>query len=298
MRLGRYSAVLALGCGAAVLGCSSGNVNEPTIGVVPVTVDPSEVVLPLDAYTFGAEEHQTVSLAAWQLIADCVDRFGDRYTASKPSTDTEALPHFAVSHARRYGLASVESAMVNGYRAPQELPGLTTKGGWDPTPEELTLVRGASRPPIPLDVDGNALPDGGCLAEANRQLGSDDLADQFHYPFPDLLGAQTHDLAEEDSRVRVAMRDWSACMERSGYQYRDVWEPINRAWPTPMSDEEVNTATADVLCKHEVNLVGIWSTVEAAYQAQAIEQHRDELDALREQLDAELAKAAQVLDQD
>lgn len=292
-------AVVALVFTAHVVGCSSGNANEPTIGEIPAITDPAEVTLPLDAYESDPEENYDVQLAAWRLIEDCVARFDGTYTASKPTLDAMQLGPFATPNERRYGLADLDSATVHGYRVSPELLGSQTKvGGWSPSEEELVLVRGSTDRPRPVDLNGDPLPEGGCSAEANRLLGSGVSDNQAHISLPSLLGSEAHELAENDSRVQVALREWSECMSRSNFSYATVWDPNNRQWPTPIEDEEIATAVADVSCKHEVNLIGIWSAVETAYQTQVIHDHQAELDALLADRETEIANAALVLGDD
>lgn len=84
-------------------------------------------------------------------------------------------------------------------------------------------------------------------------------------------------------------------MERAGFDYSTIWDPNDQAWPEPVTDEEIAVAIADVECKQETNVLGVWMAVEAAYQVSAIRQHENELDALRIELSAEVANATQVL---
>ncbi len=278
-----------------VIGCGAGNGDEPVIGEIPEITDPSDVVLPLDVFSYSPEQYRDVQLAAWQLIRDCVTRFGGEYTV--PKELVVEMPALLFSHERRYGIADENLAATNGYHVAPELLGARGKGGWNPSPEELVLVRGTTAATIRIDRIGNPLPEGGCGAEADAVLsGSSSPTDgTAGFSVPDVLASEAHGLAEGDSRVREAMAGWSACMARQGYRYRDVWEANDQGWPTPAGDDQIATAVSDVRCKHEVNLVGIWSTVEAAYQERLIEQHRADLDDLRARLEAETANAAQVL---
>lgn len=84
-------------------------------------------------------------------------------------------------------------------------------------------------------------------------------------------------------------------MGRSGYDYDSVWEPNNQNWPEPVGEEEIAVAEADVACKQEVNLVGIWFAVESAYQRRTIQQNAEDLEPHRLVLEAEVANAAAVL---
>lgn len=57
---------------------------------------------------------------------------------------------------------------------------------------------------------------------------------------------------------------------------------------------EISTAKADVTCKMHVNLVGVWSAVETAYQVRLINQNRAALDAIRTARDQQMKAAARL----
>ena len=89
-------------------------------------------------------------------------------------------------------------------------------------------------------------------------------------------------------------------MRRAGHSYADPWEPNNQNWPREptVSDREKMVATADVRCKHETNVAGLWTAVDAAYQWRLIEEHAVALEDLRRSRVVRLQRAAEVLRQE
>jgi hypothetical protein len=59
---------------------------------------------------------------------------------------------------------------------------------------------------------------------------------------------------------------------------------------------EIKSATADVACKKQSNLVAVWAAVEAAYQRRAIEKNAVQLNLIQRRLGDSLANANRILD--
>jgi hypothetical protein len=301
----KVGAGLARGVASIVLAtllssCTSGTGSaerEPDIGPIKTITSGSEVTLPLDAYRFTQKEYITVRRAAWRLVRDCVRRFGGDYTLPNAMVVAD-VPRLEHDNARRYGLFDAASATARGYNLPaEELPPDREKGGgWNPSDTEKMLVRGvaAGSANIPMDTQGKPLPSGGCSGEADRMLaqGAAQPADDS---LADRLSVESHQRSEADSRVREAVQKWAECMKRSGYSYTSIWEPNDKKWPDPAGNEEIATAKADVACKAETNLVGVWMAVELAYQNRAIEQHAQELTALQAYVRAASRNAASIV---
>jgi hypothetical protein len=77
-----------------------------------------------------------------------------------------------------------------------------------------------------------------------------------------------------DSRVARVDEAWSECMASEGYDY-PRWDAAieDERWATAEpSPEEIDTAVADVVCKLNVNLPGVYMAVRTAYQEAAIAQ--------------------------
>lgn len=86
-------------------------------------------------------------------------------------------------------------------------------------------------------------------------------------------------------------------MLRAGYSYQSPWDANDdRRWGTiTVSQLEIETAVADVSCKKQTNLVGVYSAVQGAYQYQLINERSQELDAEVEAFDHVVEKATSLL---
>lgn len=302
--------------------CTAGSGQKPPpLGTVPVVRDDANLTLPLDAYSFTDHDYIAVQRAQARLVGDCMQRFGVTYPSDiSPSALVAGVnfPDFDHMNARRYGLIDAAAAATRGYDPPPDstapgknsgsgagdtgdTPDASSKdgGGTALTPQVLFLLNGKTRPEfanvssMPKDVEGKPLPDDGCAGAAQRRLAAGKPAQNLL--LPSTLGADTSRLAENDSRVQTAMAAWSACVKRAGYQYGSSREPNNVNWPEPPGAAEIATATADVACKQQTNLVGIWFAVETAYQKQTIERHSQQLTDLRTYVETMAHTAAQVV---
>lgn len=289
------SAAFAVWATLSVVSCTSGTDSaggEPPVAAPPIIRTAAEIVLPLDAYQQSLRDYTRTQRAAWLLTRDCVRRFGGDYTLPE-SAVLSSLPRFENQNDRRYGIFDSAQAASQGYRVP-ETGGAEDQRRWNPSPTELLLVRGAADGQAPTDAGGKVLPEGGCSGEATRAL-----EEGAPPPANDKLGAelsvQTHKRSETDSRVRQVMGRWSECMSRVGHSYRSVWEPNDRTWPAAVGDAEISTATADVACKQETNLVGVWFAVESAYQTRLIEQNAEPLAVVKAHVEAQTRNAARVV---
>lgn len=280
--------VLSLVFITSCLNGDRGTQPEPSLGPILRVASAEEIVLPFDGYGFTDREDKTIGAAHNKLIRDCGKRFGVAVTLPPPNN-----PSIATLNARRYGIIDREEAERMGYSwagdddAESEKSGA---GGWDPSQAERQVVLGQGTSTL-RDSNGRPVPEGGCVGEAERELGlpSGGLAQQ------DELGNDSLHLAEQDSRVLVAMSSWSKCMKRAGFSYDSIWDPNDQQWPEPPSQTEIATASADARCKGETNLAGIWLAVESAYQRRAISEHAEAFESLKTWRDERVRRATLIL---
>jgi hypothetical protein len=87
-------------------------------------------------------------------------------------------------------------------------------------------------------------------------------------------------------------------MRQRGYDYdRPADAAADPRWwkaEGVASDEQINTAKADVECNLSTNLAGIWFTIEAKYQTEIVEAHSQELAEIVRWREKMLAKASGV----
>lgn len=293
------AAVAALTVGSiALLGGGDDGVDPAELLAFPRIDDPSEIVFPIDEYDFTTEDYANYQEARAVLAAECLARFGVEVTTT--DLNPGPLPDFHEStHTRLYGVFDREIAAEWGYGVPPDWgnvwPHGTGQSGRDLTEAERFLLVGRTEPAymdraLPEDEHGDRLPENGCFGEADRTLSGG-------LPDPDftVTNNDSHAVAGDDRRVRAATEAWSDCMRRHGFDYESVGQPQDRQWPEPAGDEEITTALADVDCKVETNLVGIWVGVESEIQERFIRDNWAELQQLRRWLDTVYRNSEQVL---
>lgn len=266
--------------------CSSPDATPPELGEIHPVTSAEDIVLPFHEYQLSAAELNVVERATAVLAKGCMNRF----ELDWPAPTGEGADMDGNDNGDRYGIIDRAEVTEWGYHRPpeQQEPSDETS----PAPEAIMVYtgRGAS------EVGGRRVPEGGCVGEARRQLTGDAP--------PGMAGADLANLDQEifqraqaDDRVRVAMGNWRECMARFGYHYTDVWAANDDvrwggAAPEP---EELATATADLDCREESNLVPIWLAVETAYQRRAIADRSDDFAALRTRLTTTVENASHVM---
>ncbi len=237
---------------------------EPTIGTVPQLLESVALRLPVADYLPSREQNERLTRANLALIQRCMNRFGITYDV-KPVPRGDYGPISLTD--RRYGITDASLARSAGYGFGPRDPAL------QPAPDRpsigadgQTVLSGQGR----SIVNGLAVPAGGCVGEADRALNASVPA------ATDLREGQTMQLrsfeeSKTDSRVRKVFTAWSACMSESGYHYADPLAAAgDPAFKGPPSPTQISVALADIACKARTNVIGVWFTVESAYQQRAI----------------------------
>lgn len=269
----------------------------PDVSSFPHVRASDDITLPLSALELSSADTQTLYAATQKLRAQCLARFG------VASTDVTTLEPESLGPdlSRRYGVVDLAVATTSGYHPPTTGMGAAHDKGspqaWDPSTVEYQLTFGRTAEgqvlsPMPVDKDGNQLPLGGCVAEAQSQLRGASDQDTV---LLEQIGGQSSGAAEADARVQAAWAAWSQCMKAAGFVYDSPWQPNDSFTGSTVTDEERRTAVADVQCKQSTNLVGIWSGVEGAYQQVLLNQHSSQIANLRAALKVQVAAARSVL---
>ncbi|MBQ1072177.1 hypothetical protein KBX06_03205 [Micromonospora sp. C31] len=273
------SAISATACGNPVTAEAEG---EPPVVDIPSDVDLQTYVLPLDAYIFSLKDHRILDRARAIITTACLERFGYRVAVPQIPEPLQS------KNAERYGIVDIGKAKRFGYH-----------------PDPLLISNRPVEPELPAGAyavmhgevstsTGTQVPEGGCLGEARRQIKSveqDRMAPAY------ALAGESSRKARNDSRVTAALGQWAACMAQRGYQYTDPLKANddNRWQEKPSATtDEIQVAVADVECKRATNLVGVWISVESAYQERAVEKNSESLRELKTIMDRELRNAATV----
>ena len=274
-----------------VAGCSSRSTvdlrSEPATGPAPEVLAGAGLRLPVEDYLPTGDQNDRLAQAQVALIRGCLARWGFGYDVV-PVPSGRYGPTSLTD--RRYGITDLALARVYGYGLGPRDPSLITR----PSPPKLdpdgvTVLSGQGR----SVVAGLAVPAGGCIGEADRALaGSLSPADLRRGGD---LQVESFARSRVDSRVRAVFQAWSSCVARSGYRYADpLAAAADPAFTGSPDRHQIDVATADIGCKASTNLVGVWFTVESAYQQRAIDADPSGFAATRGALAArdELARAA------
>ncbi|MFE6866090.1 hypothetical protein ACFVFS_06005 [Kitasatospora sp. NPDC057692] len=265
----------------------------PSVSAPPTIATAADQALPIDPYLLSYEQRDQLERAASVLVSRCMARFGIQYQAP-PQIPGGNRPRSRTD--RRYLETTAAGAQANGYHAAagdQPTPA--------PAPPQLSdstrlVLTGSTSANVKSgqggqDYNGATIPKGGCLGESKEKLGGGDaqLARD--------IDATAREKSKTDDRVLAVFRTWSECMKAEGYDYADpirVLDDPRWASAAP-TDVERATAVADVGCKAQANVVGVWFTVEAAYETQLIEQNAPALAQVRKDNEDRLRVAAQTL---
>ncbi len=265
-------------------GGPAGGTGRPHILMTPIPPANSAVTvaLPLDSYEEVAVQEQDALAAAGDLLTQrCMTAAGFSYPAAASPGRGAANVQFIED--ANYGVASLSQAETYGYgQAGQNLPpgvlgalpgfvSQLSKHGSAWTSALLGFVPGAR-------VGGPQHT--GCLQAADTELYGKLGGNPDPDPVPGIAG-EAAQWTQSDPHVLAVDRAWSACMARSGFNYKSPMQAAFGNWPSTPTPAEIATATADVRCKTQTNLVNTWLTVEAAYQAALIGQNLTSLSQLQ-----------------
>ena len=250
------------------------------------TTAPRELALPLDPYQPSPAHLDLLARARHILLVRCTRRLG-----VDPPPAAPAIPLPPAGNGQRYGLADERDARAQGYHLPGMAPAAAEPlAALSPVQEAVLTGSG------PATAVSRPVPEGGCYGEAERAL--DRGAPTARDPnLGQLLGLESFARSKRHPRVRAVFDSWSECMRRAGFSYGDPMEANDDpAFRTERpSRAEIAVAVADVDCKREVGLAGVWASVEAAYQERALGRHADELEVVRRLLDVRRRNATRIV---
>ncbi|HUQ58917.1 hypothetical protein [Lentzea sp.] len=265
---------------------------EPALGPVPLVRIDADVRFPLDDYLLSPEHRVIVRKGQDVLVQRCLRRFG--FEMDLPDREVDRV------RGRVIGVVDPAEVAEHGYSDPETIESVRkaeqVRKEQKPWPEDMIAVLNGNGPEV---RKRGGVPDGGCLGEAQRMLGltSRSRGEPGDENFVIGLSRDSSKLAEADSRLKEAWRKWSACMKDAGYDYADPWGPNGekRFSGDDASPEEIATARADVACREEHGVNGIWVAVRTAYQNRIITDNADALRRHRGVVDEQVRKATAVV---
>ncbi|MEU0414668.1 hypothetical protein ABZ307_43830 [Streptomyces griseorubiginosus] len=296
---------------AVVAGCAEGQPAEPRpkasgpppVADVPVRLDVGSLVLPIEPYLFTDRQVARLFRARAVLTASCMQRFGhDWPVPAEAAPDTGTLNPANTAH--RYGITDPRLAARHGYHAaPGTMPSRTKEKspGPNPGPEEMLVLTGLDKDGTPAAKDerGRPVPAGGCQGEATAAL-SGDPQKIGNRELVGTINIGSYRDSQQDPRVIRVFRAWSQCMRQYGYSYADPTRAPGKAaeFTGPTATEaEIAVAGKDVECKRRTNVIGVWSSVDAAYQRRAMKENARELAAIKRDIRTQVTNADGVLEE-
>ncbi|MDR3083844.1 MAG: hypothetical protein LBV60_23505 [Streptomyces sp.] len=300
----------------AMVGCSSSSGSDdsggsggtgkagsaPEVASTPKLTSTTDQSMPVEAYLLSMDQQEQMNNAVVALRRQCMQRFGltYQYQPIQGNFQPKSITQF------RYGVTDADAVAVHGYK-----PAGSEKEVVKPTPQKESpattmVLTGTTDPHVKpgsaaakggQDYNGQKVPAGGCLGEANRKLGASGPNGFSDAEIAVKVNAESFDKAYTDSRVRAVFAKWSQCMKEKGYTYADPmkanddpeWQKTATATP-----REQQVASADVACKQKHNVLGVWYAVDVAYQKQMIEQNAEPLAEVKKKIEKQLKLAAEV----
>lgn len=271
---------------------------EPSTGPRPPDeADPVETG-PLVPYMLTPTETAELHYAFDAMVGDCMRSFGASWRHDSLADYRRAAQDvLKYTMSWEYGVTDARDAYTG---SPPQLP------AWDGDLDYF-LLQGkrdpnAGGPPAlesesPGEVNGRALPPGGCQGQAWRAL--DDAGGIGWGSSAVHFWTQAVAMTPQQPGYAEALRPWRDCMASKGYTVTDPIEDTgdiraardrgtDKGEPYP---EELDLVEADVICKSEVNLIDVLTPLRMAAQQQVLDEHRDELEADRAMLDGKVARA-------
>ncbi len=192
---------------------------------------------------------------------------------------------------RRYGVADAKIAAKYGYHLISAVVGSKPQrdvndrhgfGEMAAAKTEVLYGQSADGHQPTQPVNGKRVPAGGCLGVAANRLA--DMGDPGQHGLASTIKRDSFARAENDAAVRAVFAKWSSCMKTKGYTSMKPGDGPGFALEIEskaVSSKEIAAAVADVECKKQSDVIGIWAGFEVRYQNEQIEQHAEELAAIK-----------------
>jgi hypothetical protein len=300
----RRLAVLALlAASVSLSACEAGGKPVPatehlpvpaSIGTVPTITSSSQIPpLPLDAYRITQDQYISILTATRIAARACMDQYGLDWHGN----DLVDVANVGVDNVRLFTIIDADDAAQYGYEVPPSkadgrAPGVKPAppaGYVAPSKLEEDVFKGRNAGTV---IAGHAVPVGGCAAAAeNRLLPGGIPGGVLTAGGTDSLGPWQQ--SKVDSRVQAAFAKWSSCMAAAGFRYQTPEDANN---DTTLSGQAgIRTAVADVTCKQQNNVVGVWWAVLVAYEQEYTDAHAQDLQKAKEDIDTVIRNATTII---
>ena len=301
----------------AIAGCSSSPRPAVSAPTEPVSTPSASkgvqgLHLPIETYMLTPAQSIDFEWVSEAAIGACMRRFGQDYPVPpKPGDASPSQAKYSVLD-RRYGVSDLESVRIWGYHPPASDDGVTPPDGKSITigqlPEDARTVLLGANPRTGQRVTsfaGKPLPEHGCLAEPDRLVpgasGGPIGPGGGGEGVVTLIKAKSFSDSQADPRVVSAIGAWSTCMKIRGYDTPDplrASEHLASIGKNVPDAAEISQAVADVECKRNTNLIGVWFSAESDLQNAAINQNAAALTEVKTALQQEISTIERLSRQD
>ncbi|WP_344290375.1 hypothetical protein [Streptomyces synnematoformans] len=249
-------------------------VQEDWPPAVPASGLTKGMVLPLEKYMVTYAEEMAVQEARDNIELLCMRRFGFSDWATEPIGTSPPPASTAANMPRRYGLTDLAVARQYGQHPP-ETGSESTPPASREDPAALAVYEGVKKDGTELkSYNDRTVPEDGCLGEVQKTLPNIDPT------LVEELNARSFTESQGVPAVREAMDVWSSCMNVRGFDVASVWDVENLydETTTSASQDEIRLAVAEVECKQQSDLVGVWFREESAIQERLITENKEPLE--------------------
>ncbi|WP_393077961.1 hypothetical protein [Streptomyces sp. LN704] len=234
--------------------------------------NPATWRLPIEAYMSTKTQARLMAGTRDELLDTCMSDAG--YPSWSPAP---VLPEIGGKTLTdwRYGIHDATLAAERGYH-----PAAEEQRAYD-----AAMEAGA--------VDTSGADDGvlrGCVGKVDAKVPATtakaDLVQQ--------ISGDAFARSEVDTAVVAVFAKWSSCMKEKGFSYdkpMDASDDPKFNDPGKVSGTEISTATADIGCRDKYQVEKTWFDAESALQRADIARHHEELDQVRADTMAAVAKA-------
>lgn len=283
------------GAGSGNSGSAPPSLTQPAIPAAPPAPasDGSDIRMPLDAFSStDAADEEVLKQANDVLVQRCMVQRGFTDTAPAPSSSTQPA---SGPRPEPYGVTDLATAREFGYGSAGRTANMASGGSSGvPTIDQLINEHGtawvvAMFGAVPPAAPAKGAPQG-CVDAGPAGL-YDSAYGHIDRSIVGELADQATQHTEADPRVLTVERAWSSCLAKQGFSYDTPMLAAGQKRTTPASATEIATAVADVGCKQQTNLPGVWVAVESGYQQQLVNQNAAALDEFHQDYLGLLAKA-------
>lgn len=289
------TALAALFCSVTLAACNSSKSEQPSAEKSHSAAPAHGAVtfnLPIAEYSFSSADQDLMESARRELANRCIRRLRVSYEVTPISEKIS-------SSDRRYGISNSKEAKAFGYHLPPR----------QPSPHQQIKITGDAQVALygtqkgttgeksePIRINGVTVPQGGCRAEADREIETPGKAARGAEAARTISVSSFKD-SMTTPEVEQSFREWSSCMKSKGYSYDSPLDSLGDRdfMRDQISQREKDTAISDITCKRKTRLLDRWFQSESKIQKKMIAENISELEKLKKSHEVQMRHVRKVL---